>query len=52
MTPKQIIHNAIKRHAGLSDWDDKGIAYEVEAILRALARKGFKFERSNIGERK
>jgi hypothetical protein len=41
MKPHTVIHNAIKRHAGLSDWDDEGIADEVKAILRALKAKGY-----------
>ena len=42
---EQTIHNAIKKHAGLSDWDDGGIAYEVKAIVKALKREGFVVER-------
>lgn len=41
MTIRDTIHDAIKRHAGLSDWDDDAIAEEVTAILNALNRAGF-----------
>jgi hypothetical protein len=41
-SPRQVIHKAIKKHAGLSDFDDEGVAYEVEAILHALKCNGFK----------
>jgi hypothetical protein len=40
-TIRQVLHKTIKRHAGLSDWDDEPIAEEVTAILRALKRHRF-----------
>lgn len=39
---KEVIHDAIKRHAGLSDFDDEPIGWEVEAILKALKQNGYK----------
>lgn len=41
MKLEETIHRAIKRHAGLSDWDDDGIAEEVKVIIRALRRGDF-----------
>ena len=41
MSARSVIHKAIKKHAGLSDFDDDGIRYEVKAILRALKRSGY-----------
>lgn len=35
----EVIHKAIKRHAGLSDWDDEWVAEEVGVILRASKAK-------------
>jgi hypothetical protein len=40
-TFSETVHKAIKKHGGLSDWDDDAIAYEVEAIVRAVKRAGF-----------
>lgn len=48
MTLRETIHKAIKKHAGLSDWDDWGIFDEVDAILRALGREGFVIERKDL----
>ncbi len=43
----QVIHNAIKRHAGLSDFDDEAIADEVFAIRKALRRAGYSIINEN-----
>jgi len=41
MTASETIHKAIKKHAGLSDFDDDAISEEVRAILRALDKADF-----------
>lgn len=43
---RSVIHNAIKRHAGLSDFDDEDIAAEVSSIFRALQCNGFAIVRT------
>lgn len=40
-----IIHQAIKKHAGLSDFDDEAIRAEVKAIRKALNKHGVVFGR-------
>ena len=41
MTAEEVIHKAIMKHAGLSDWDYESVQYEVRAILKALAKADF-----------
>lgn len=42
---RATIHRAIKRHAGLSDFDDEGIEAEVKAICRALEKEGYEVKK-------
>jgi hypothetical protein len=44
----EIIHEAIKKHARLSDFDDKAIQAEVNAIRKALDKHGVIFGRRGI----
>lgn len=39
--PREVIHNAIKEHAGLSNFDDEMIAHETAYILKELEKAGF-----------
>jgi len=39
---KEVVAKAIIKHAGLSDWDVGPVYEEVNAIFRALKRKGLK----------
>lgn len=41
ISPEDVIYKAIKRHAGLSEWDYNGIQAEVKAITKALDKAGF-----------
>lgn len=43
VTFKSVIHKAIKRHAGLSAFDDEIIADEVEAICESLRKAGYTY---------
>jgi hypothetical protein len=36
-----VVHKAIKRHAGLSSFDDEPVWDEVAAIVKALRRAGY-----------
>jgi len=36
----ETIHKTIKKHAGLSDWDDDAIHEEALAIFKALKETG------------
>lgn len=45
LTSSQVIHKAIKKAGGLSDWDDEGIAAEVKDITKALHKAGFEIVR-------
>lgn len=38
---RNIMVDAIIKHAGLSDWDREGVLSEVNAILRDLEKGGY-----------
>lgn len=42
LTSSEVLHKAIKKHAGLSDFDDAAIWAEVEAIEKELAKHRYK----------
>lgn len=41
VSPFKVIYEAIKKEAGLSDFDSEGIESEVWAILKALKNNGY-----------
>ena len=41
VTSFSVIHKAICKHAGLTEFDHEAVDYEVNAILKALKKKGF-----------
>lgn len=36
---EKVIFNAIKKHAGLSDFDDEAVVEEVKSIMKALRKE-------------
>lgn len=40
---RNLLYKTIKKHAGLSEFDRKGIEDEVEAIMKALRKYGVDF---------